>query len=55
MGDVEKKDYLLQMYLVGRKIINKWYMKLFSMIRNAIFLRFLVIYGRNIGWKFGSM
>lgn len=54
-GDAEKKDYLLHMYLVGRKRINKCYMKLFSMILNAILLRFLVIYEKNIGWKFGSM
>jgi len=43
------------MYLVGRKRINKWYMKLFNMILNATFHRFLVIYGGNIGGKFGSM
>ena len=48
MGDAGKKDYPLQMYLVGRKRINKCYTKLFNMILNATFLRFLVIYGRNI-------
>jgi hypothetical protein len=43
MGDTEKKDYPLQMYLVERKRINKWYTKLFSMLLNATVLKFLVI------------
>jgi hypothetical protein len=35
MVGVNKKDQLLQMYLVERKRMNKWYMKLFRRLGSA--------------------
>jgi hypothetical protein len=46
-----KKDQLLQMYLVERKKVSKWYMKLFRRILSATVLISLVIYRKNIEWK----
>jgi hypothetical protein len=49
MGGVDKKDQLLQTYLVERKRMSKWYMKLFRRLLNATVLNSLVIYRQNIG------
>jgi len=49
MGGVDKKDQLLQMYLVERKRMNKWYMKLFRRLLNATVLNALTIYRHNVG------
>jgi len=49
MGGVDKKDQLLQTYLVERKRMNKWYMKLFRRLLNATVLNSLVIYRQNGG------
>lgn len=35
MGSVNKKDKLLHMYLVDRKRMSKWYVKLFGRLLNA--------------------
>jgi hypothetical protein len=48
MGCVDKKDQLVQIYLVERKRINKWFMK-FRRLLNATVLDSLVIYRQNIG------
>jgi hypothetical protein len=48
MGSVDKKDQLLQMYLVDRKGMSKWYMKLFRSLLNARVLNSLVIYKQNV-------
>jgi hypothetical protein len=44
MGGVDKKEQLLQVYLVERKRVNKWYMKLFRRLPNATVLNVLTIY-----------
>jgi hypothetical protein len=49
VGGVDKKDQLLQTYLIERKQMNKWYMKLFRRLLNATVLNSLVIYGQNGG------
>jgi hypothetical protein len=49
IGGVNKNDQLLQMYLVERKRMNKWYMKLFRWILNAMVLNSLVNYRQNVG------
>jgi hypothetical protein len=49
MGGADKKDQLLQMYLVERKRMNKWYMNLFRRLLNATVLNARVVYRQNIG------
>jgi hypothetical protein len=44
MGGVDLKDQLLQTYLVERKCLQKWYMKLFRRLLNA-----MIIYWHNTG------
>jgi len=48
MGSVDKKDQLLQTYLVDRKRMSKWYMKLFGRLLHARVLNSLVIYKHNV-------
>jgi hypothetical protein len=52
MGGVDLKDQLLNMYLVERKRMNKWYMKLFKRLLNSTVLNSMIIFrqatGRNI-------
>ena len=52
MGGVDLKDQLLQMYLVERKRMTKWYMKLFRRLLNATVLNSWIIHkqvtGKNI-------
>ena len=45
------KYQLLPMYLVERKRMNKWYMKLFRRLLNTTVLNSLVTYRQNIGRK----
>jgi hypothetical protein len=49
MGGIDKKDQRLQTYLVERKIMNKWYMKLIRRLLNTTVLNYLVTYRQNIG------
>jgi hypothetical protein len=49
MGGTDKKDQQLQIYLVERKRINKWCVKLFRRLLNTTVLNALVIYGQNVG------
>jgi hypothetical protein len=52
MGGADKKDKLLKMYLVERKRINKWYMKLFRRLLNVLNGKMpntLTTYRHNIG------
>jgi hypothetical protein len=51
MGGIDKKDQLLQVYLVKRKGMNKWYMKLFRSLLKATFLNFPQHIQENIRWK----
>jgi len=52
MGGVELKGQLLHMYMVERKKMTKWYLKLFKRLLNSTVLNLFVIYrqvtGRNI-------
>ena len=52
MGGVNLKDQLLHMYMVERKKVTKWYLKLFKRLLNSAVLNSFVIYqhvmGRNI-------
>jgi hypothetical protein len=47
MGDIDLKDQLLQMHLVERKCMHKWYVKLFRRLLNATVLNLLIIYRNN--------
>jgi hypothetical protein len=51
MGGVHNKDQMLQMYLVERNRMNKWYIKLFRRLSSAKALNSLITYGRNLGQK----
>jgi hypothetical protein len=51
MGGVDKKDQLLQLYLVERNRMNKCYTKLFRRLLNATVLNALTIYRHNVGRK----
>jgi hypothetical protein len=46
-GDL--KDQLLHSYLIERKRMNKWYMKLFCRLLNTSILNALIIYTGNTG------
>jgi hypothetical protein len=49
MGGVDLKDQLLHSYLIERKIMNKWCMKLFRRFLNTSILNALIIYRNNTG------
>ena len=49
MGGVDLKDQLLQPYLLERKKINKWYIKLFRRLLNVTVLNCMVICRANSG------
>jgi len=49
MGGVDLKDQLLQPYLLERKKITKWYIKLFSRLLNTTVLNCMVICRANSG------
>lgn len=49
MGCTDLEDQLLQVYLVERKHIHKWYMKLFRRLLNATVLNSMIIYRQNTG------
>jgi hypothetical protein len=49
MIGVDLKDQLLQSYLIERKRMNKWYMKLFCRLLNTSILNALIIYRDNTG------
>ncbi|KAG8234258.1 hypothetical protein J437_LFUL016018 [Ladona fulva] len=51
MGGVDLKDQFLQSYLIERKRLNKWYMKLFRRLLNSAVLNALIIYRENIDKK----
>ena len=51
MGGVDLKDQLLHMYLVERKKMTKWYMKLFRRLLNCAVLNSLIIYRQVTGRK----
>jgi hypothetical protein len=51
MGGVDLKDQLLQMYLVERKHLHKWYLKLCRRFLNATVLNTMIIYRHNTGHK----
>ena len=44
MGGVDLKDQLLHMYMVKRKKITKWYLKLFKRLLNSTVLNLFVVY-----------
>jgi hypothetical protein len=53
MGAIYLKDQLLNMYLVERKRMSKWYMKLFKHLLNCTVLNYIILFrqatGQNIG------
>jgi hypothetical protein len=49
MIGVDLKDQLLHSYLIDRKRIDKWYMKLFRRLLNTSILNVMIIYRRNTG------
>ncbi|PNF18924.1 hypothetical protein B7P43_G18030, partial [Cryptotermes secundus] len=49
MIGVDLKDQLLHSYLIERKKMNKWYMKLFRRLLNTSVLNALIIYKSNTG------
>jgi len=49
MGGVDLKDQLLHMYMVERKKLTKWYLKLFKRLLNSTVLSSSVVYGRVTG------
>jgi len=49
MGGVDLKDQLLQLYLLERKKMTKWYIKLFRRLLNTTVLNCMVIYRANSG------
>jgi hypothetical protein len=49
MGGVDLKDQLLQTFLVERKCMHKWYMKLLKRLLNATVLNAMIIYRHNTG------
>ncbi|PNF24933.1 hypothetical protein B7P43_G09365 [Cryptotermes secundus] len=49
MGGVDLKDQLLHSYLIERKRMNKWYMKLFRRLLNASILNSMIVYRSNTG------
>jgi hypothetical protein len=52
IGAIDFKDQLLNMYLVERKIISKWYMKLFKCLLNCSVMNSMILFrqvtGQNI-------
>jgi hypothetical protein len=52
MGAIDLKDQLLNMYLVERKRMSKWYMKLFKRLLNCTVLNSMILFrqvrGHNI-------
>jgi hypothetical protein len=49
MGGIDLKDQLLLMYIVERKHMHKWYMKLFRRLLNTTVLNAMIIYRHNTG------
>ena len=49
MGGVDLKDQLLHMYMVERKKMSKWYLKLFKRLLNATVLSSFVVYRQVTG------
>ena len=51
MGGVDLKDQLLHRYLVERKKMTKWYLKLFKRLLNSTVLNSFVVYRQVTGRK----
>jgi hypothetical protein len=51
IGGIGLKDQLLQMYLVERKHMRKWYMKLIRRLPNATMPNAMIIYRHNMESK----
>jgi len=49
MGEVNLNDQLLHMYMVERKKMTKWYLKLFKRLLNSAVLNSFVVYGHVTG------
>ena len=49
MGGVDLKDQLLQPYLLERKKMSKWYIKMFRRLLNITVLNSMVLYRANSG------
>ena len=49
MGGVDLKDQLLQPYILERKIMTKWYIKLFRRFQNVTILNCMIICRANSG------
>ena len=51
MGEVDLKDQLLHMYIVERKKVTKWYLRLFKRLLNSTVLNSFVVYRQAMGRK----
>jgi hypothetical protein len=47
MGGADLKDQILHSYLIERKRMNKWYMKIFCRLLNTSILNAMIIYRNN--------
>jgi hypothetical protein len=54
MGGIYLKDQLLQLYC-ERKLMHKWYMKLFRRLLNATVLNAMIIYRHNTGKQINQL
>jgi hypothetical protein len=55
MGVVDLKDQLLHSYLIERKRINKWCMKLFCRLLNTSILNAMIRYRNNTGKRIDQL
>jgi hypothetical protein len=53
-GQIDKKDDLLQIYLVERERMNKKYMKLFIRLHNTTAINPLIVCRKSVGRKVSS-
>jgi hypothetical protein len=54
-GGTILKGQLLQMFLVERTCMHKWYLKLFRRLLNATVLNAVIIYRHNMGKKLSQL
>jgi hypothetical protein len=55
IGGVDLKDQLLHSYLIERKRMNKWYMKLFRKLLDTSILNAMIIYRNNTGKRIDQL
>jgi hypothetical protein len=55
MVGVDLEDQLLHSYLIDRRRMNKWYMKLFRRLLNTSVLNAMIIYRTNMGKRIDQL